>query len=79
MPLPLVLYNVPARTGCDLLPETIERLTALPSVVAVKEAHGTVQRTQQILDVAAGGVAADCHRVCVCRGRSGPRRARGQA
>jgi 4-hydroxy-tetrahydrodipicolinate synthase len=49
VPLPLVLYNVPARTGCDLLPETIERLTALPSVVAVKEAHGTVQRTQQIL------------------------------
>jgi 4-hydroxy-tetrahydrodipicolinate synthase len=49
VPLPLVLYNVPARTGCDLLPETIERLCALPSVVAVKEAHGTVQRTQQIL------------------------------
>jgi 4-hydroxy-tetrahydrodipicolinate synthase len=49
VPLPLVLYNVPARTGCDLLPETIERLTSLPSVVAVKEAHGTVQRTQQIL------------------------------
>jgi len=44
-----VLYNVPARTGCDLLPETIARLCELPSVVAVKEAHGTVQRTQQIL------------------------------
>jgi len=49
VPLPLVLYNVPARTGCDLLPETIARLCELPSVVAVKEAHGTVQRTQQIL------------------------------
>jgi 4-hydroxy-tetrahydrodipicolinate synthase len=48
-PLPIVLYNVPARTGCDLLPETIERLCALPTVVAVKEAQGTVQRTQQIL------------------------------
>ncbi|HEX6838097.1 MAG TPA: 4-hydroxy-tetrahydrodipicolinate synthase [Polyangia bacterium] len=47
--LPIVLYNVPARTGCDLLPETIARLCDLPSVVAVKEAHGTVQRTQQIL------------------------------
>src|SRR6184192_228640 len=44
-PLPLILYNVPARTGCDLLPETIARLCELPSVVAVKEAHGTVQRT----------------------------------
>jgi 4-hydroxy-tetrahydrodipicolinate synthase len=49
VPLPLVLYNVPARTGCDLLPETIARLCELPSVVAVKEAHGTVQRTQQIV------------------------------
>jgi 4-hydroxy-tetrahydrodipicolinate synthase len=49
VPLPMVLYNVPARTGCDLLPETILRLCELPSVVAVKEAHGTVQRTQQIL------------------------------
>jgi 4-hydroxy-tetrahydrodipicolinate synthase len=49
VPLPIVLYNVPARTGCDLLPETILRLCELPSVVAVKEAHGTVQRTQQIL------------------------------
>jgi 4-hydroxy-tetrahydrodipicolinate synthase len=49
VPLPIVLYNVPARTGCDMLPETIARLCELPSVVAVKEAHGTVQRTQQIL------------------------------
>jgi 4-hydroxy-tetrahydrodipicolinate synthase len=49
VPLPIVLYNVPVRTGCDLLPDTIARLCDLPSVVAVKEAHGTVQRTQQIL------------------------------
>jgi 4-hydroxy-tetrahydrodipicolinate synthase len=48
--LPIILYNVPARTGCDLLPETIERLAdAWPNFVAVKEATGTVQRTQQIL------------------------------
>ena len=33
VPLPIVLYNVPARTGCDLLPETIARLAELPSVV----------------------------------------------
>jgi 4-hydroxy-tetrahydrodipicolinate synthase len=49
VPLPLVLYNVPARTGCDMLPETIARLAELPQVVAVKEAQGTVQRTQQII------------------------------
>jgi 4-hydroxy-tetrahydrodipicolinate synthase len=49
VPLPIYLYNVPARTGCDLLPETIARLCELPTIVGVKEAHGTVQRTQQIL------------------------------
>jgi 4-hydroxy-tetrahydrodipicolinate synthase len=48
--LPIVLYNVPIRTGCDLLPETIERLArSSPQFVGVKEATGTVQRTQQIL------------------------------
>jgi 4-hydroxy-tetrahydrodipicolinate synthase len=48
-PLPTVLYNVPVRTGCDLLAETVARLCELPAVVAIKEASGTVQRTQQIL------------------------------
>src|SRR5262249_5698421 len=49
VPLPVILYNVPARTGCDLLPETIARLADLPSIIGIKEAHGTVQRTQAIL------------------------------
>jgi 4-hydroxy-tetrahydrodipicolinate synthase len=60
VPLPLVLYNVPARTGCDLLPETIARLCELPSVVAVKEAHGTVQRAQQILSRVGDRLAILC-------------------
>lgn len=49
VPLPMVLYNVPSRTGCDLLPETVARLCELPAIVAIKEATGTVQRSQQIL------------------------------
>lgn len=49
VPLPMVLYNVPARTGCDMLPDTVARLCELPLVVALKEASGAVQRTQQIL------------------------------
>jgi 4-hydroxy-tetrahydrodipicolinate synthase len=48
-PLPSVLYNVPSRTACDLLPETIARLAELPQVVAVKEATGSVLRASQIL------------------------------
>ena len=47
--LPVVLYNVPGRTGCDLLPETIARLAELPLVVGVKEATGNLQRASQII------------------------------
>jgi 4-hydroxy-tetrahydrodipicolinate synthase len=41
---PLVPYNVPSRTGCDLLPETCLRLCELPEVVALKEATGNMVR-----------------------------------
>lgn len=46
---PIMLYNVPARTGCDLLPDTVARLCELPQVVALKEASGSVTRTQQLV------------------------------
>src|SRR5450432_250021 len=49
VPLPTVLYNVPSRTGCDLLPETLARLCELPEIVAVKEATGSTLRASQIL------------------------------
>jgi len=47
---PLVAYNVPGRTGVDLLPETCQRLCDLPEVVALKEATGNVARTIDILE-----------------------------
>jgi 4-hydroxy-tetrahydrodipicolinate synthase len=47
--LPTVVYNVPGRTGCDLLPDTVARLCELSDVVAIKEATGSVVRAQQIL------------------------------
>lgn len=49
VPMPMVLYNVPGRTGCDLLPDTIARLCELPEVVSVKEATGSAQRAAQII------------------------------
>ncbi len=49
MPLPIVLYNVPGRTGCDLLPETLARLAEIPTIVGVKEATGSLPRATQIL------------------------------
>jgi 4-hydroxy-tetrahydrodipicolinate synthase len=47
--LPTVVYNVPGRTGCDLLPETIARLCEVKEIVAVKEATGNLQRASQII------------------------------
>jgi 4-hydroxy-tetrahydrodipicolinate synthase len=42
--LPIIVYNVPARTVTDILPETLERLSKIPSVVGIKDASGDVAR-----------------------------------
>lgn len=49
--LPVVLYNVPGRSGRDIAVETIARLADHPKVVAVKEAAGSVTRVSAILDL----------------------------
>ncbi len=47
---PQILYNVPGRTACDMLPETVARCAELPGVVGIKEATGDVQRIRQLRD-----------------------------
>ncbi|MGB2755056.1 MAG: 4-hydroxy-tetrahydrodipicolinate synthase [Phycisphaerae bacterium] len=47
--LPMVLYNIPGRTGVSLAPVTIARLAQLPQVVAVKEATGSIDQASEIL------------------------------
>ncbi len=47
--IPQILYNVPGRTGCDLLPETVERLASIPNIVGIKEATGNIDRARDIL------------------------------
>jgi 4-hydroxy-tetrahydrodipicolinate synthase len=46
--IPIVLYNIPGRTGSNILPETLARLAELPNIVGVKEATGSLDQASQI-------------------------------
>lgn len=46
--LPIMLYNIPGRTGQNLLPETVARLAEIPNIVAIKEASGNLDQVSQI-------------------------------
>lgn len=49
--IPQILYNVPGRTACDMVPETIGRLARIDNIVGVKEATGDLSRVRQIRDL----------------------------
>lgn len=46
--LPIILYNVPSRTGVNILPETLKKLSAIDNIVAVKEASGNISQVAKI-------------------------------
>jgi 4-hydroxy-tetrahydrodipicolinate synthase len=46
--IPQILYNVPGRTACDMLPDAIVELAAVPNIIGVKEATGDLNRLQEI-------------------------------
>jgi 4-hydroxy-tetrahydrodipicolinate synthase len=48
-PLPIVVYNVPGRTGCNVDPLTLARLASIPHVVGVKEASGNMTQICEVL------------------------------
>jgi len=49
--MPLVLYNIPGRTGVNLLPQTTARLTAFDNVVAIKEGTGSLQQISETIEL----------------------------
>jgi len=51
VPIPQILYNVPGRTACDMLPETVERLSHIPNIIGLKEATGDLDRLKLIIEL----------------------------
>lgn len=49
--LPILLYNVPGRTGCDLLPDTAQRLREHPAIIGIKEARGDRERISALAEL----------------------------
>jgi 4-hydroxy-tetrahydrodipicolinate synthase len=47
--IPQILYNVPGRTACDMLPSTVERLAEVPTIVGIKEAKGDLDRVRHLV------------------------------
>lgn len=55
--LPIILYNVPGRTACDMQPETVERLSKIKHIIGIKEATGKLDRAREIIECCGDTVA----------------------
>lgn len=58
--IPIILYNVPSRTACDLLPETVERLSHISNIIGIKEASDDKQRLPALLNLPNGSIDVFC-------------------
>lgn len=56
--LPVIIYNVPGRTGVNMLPETTERLSEVPNIIGTKEAAGSVEQVAEIARRIGSGTGA---------------------
>ena len=54
--LPVILYNVPSRTGCNLLPKTVAKLSEHPNIAAIKEATGSLAQMIEIMHLCGGKI-----------------------
>ena len=55
--IPQILYNVPGRTGVDMLPSTVARLADIENIVGIKEATGDLDRARETIDICKGRMA----------------------
>ena len=69
--LPIILYNVPSRTGCNIQPKTYEELCKHPNIVAAKEASGNISQVAfmslgalGVISVFANICPAEMHKIC---------------
>ncbi len=66
--IPIILYNVPGRTGCDMQPETVERLTECSNIVGIKEA-ASLTRNRELFNRVGGRmdlISGDDDLACEC-------------
>lgn len=51
IPIPIVPYNIPSRTGVNLMPETVARLAKISNIVGIKEASGSLKQMQDVINL----------------------------
>ncbi|MBS1269338.1 MAG: 4-hydroxy-tetrahydrodipicolinate synthase [Gammaproteobacteria bacterium] len=51
VPIPQILYNVPGRTGCDMLTATVDRLAGIDNIVGIKDATGDLDRARELVGI----------------------------
>jgi len=55
VPIPIIPYNIPSRTGVNMLPETVARLSRISNIVGIKEASGSLKQMQDVISLCGDG------------------------
>lgn len=51
VPIPIIMYNIPSRTGVNLMPETVAKLARISNIVGIKEASGSIKQMSDIIEL----------------------------
>jgi len=57
VPIPIIPYNIPGRTGVNMLPETVARLSKISNIVGIKEASGSIKQMQDVITLCGSNFA----------------------